>query len=189
MLYEAPTGKVHSSEVDHDLCVFIKNNARLNFNGCTLLPVERYQPGNDCVKCETAIRAEVDEHEYDYGDAEDEGDDEFVIDPDKKAAAEAKHGIRDAEKAIDNWMAIGGDFWENKARSLMEEIRFVPETDPDDETSAPVEPIEEEVSDLTTEGASQPNAAEDKDVPEEVTEEASSAPVKRAPRKRTTAKK
>ncbi|MEV6673265.1 hypothetical protein [Streptomyces sp. NPDC051162] len=189
MLYEAPTGKVHSSEVEHDLCVFIKNNARLNFNGCTLLPVERYQPGNDCVKCEEAIRSEVDEHEYDYGDAEDEGDDEFVIDPERKAEAEAKYGIRDAEKAIDNWMAIGGDFWENKAQSLLEEIRFVPETDPEEETSAPVEPIGEEGSDLTAEDTNQPNMAEGSDLPKKGAEEGSPAPVKRAPRKRTTTKK
>ncbi|MFF4223177.1 hypothetical protein ACFYZH_09965 [Streptomyces abikoensis] len=186
MLYEAPTGKVHSSEVDHDLCVFIKNNARLNFNGCTLLPVERYQPGNDCVKCEEAIRSEIDEHEYDYGDAEDEGDDEFVIDSERKTEAEAKYGIRDAEKAIDNWMAIGGDFWENKAQSLLEEIRFVAE-DPEEEASASVDPIGEEASNLTSEDANQPNTADD--VPEEEAEEASPAPVKRAPRKRTTAKK
>lgn len=146
MLYQAASGRVHSSEVDHDLCVFIKNNARTDFAALKELPIHDYMEGDDCVKCSDAIRTEVKSHEYDYGDADDDGaqddGDEYEIDPVKKAAAEEKYRIRDAEKAIDNWMAIGGEFWEEKTRNLMEEIRLVPEPDSDEPRASEAEEAE-----------------------------------------------
>ncbi|AYV29625.1 hypothetical protein EES41_23195 [Streptomyces sp. ADI95-16] len=156
MLYAAPTGKTHSSQVDHDLCVFIRNNAKTNFSALSELAVADYEPGADCVNCASAIESEVragatsdsvssraiedsngsDEIDEDDEDGDDdwEDEDEYVVDPEKKAAEEAKRGLRDAEQAIYQWEYIaarcttdtGKAFWTEKVRELREAIEFVP---------------------------------------------------------------
>ncbi|MFD9569747.1 hypothetical protein ACFWBI_07870 [Streptomyces sp. NPDC059982] len=156
MLYQAPTGKTHSSQVDHDLCVFIRNNAKTNFSALSELAVANYEPGDDCVNCASAIESEVSagatndsvsshaiedsnvSEDIDEEDEEDEDDwedeDEYVVDPEKKAAEETKRGLRDAEQAIYQWEYIaarcttntGKAFWLEKVRELREAIEFVP---------------------------------------------------------------
>lgn len=161
-MFKAPTGKHHSSLVDHDRCVFIRNNAKTDFAALTELPVEEYEKGDDCVNCEAAIADEVasagvigpkerttpaDTLPVSDGSDEDddwEDEDEYVVDPDKKAVVEAELGIQDAEKAIENWEYIaeraksvqGREFWSNKALSLRSAIEFIPESSkPEAETS------------------------------------------------------
>ncbi|MFI6685390.1 hypothetical protein [Streptomyces sp. NPDC050485] len=156
MLYQAPTGKVHSSLVDHDLCVFIRNNAKTDYAALSELPVGGYEPGDDCLNCQSAIAEELksapdlegsnqaDSGEMLFGQGGDESDvddwedeDEFVVDPEKKAAAEVDLGIRDAEQALYNWEYIvdqarsdqGREFWRKKIQDLRDAIEFRPEAE------------------------------------------------------------
>ncbi|MFE7313829.1 hypothetical protein ACFU7T_12080 [Streptomyces sp. NPDC057555] len=151
MLFKAPTGKTHSTRVDHDRCVFIRNNAKTRFAALTELSISDYEPGDDCVNCAAAIAEEVarvgaddestaidSDHSGNGSDPVDdwEDEDEYVVDPEKKAAEEKRLGIQDAEKAIDIWEHLAGratsvhgrKFWSDKARELRDAIEFVPES-------------------------------------------------------------
>ncbi|GAA0579498.1 hypothetical protein [Streptomyces crystallinus] len=156
MLFKAPTGKVHSSLVDHDRCVFIRNNAKTDYSALAELPVHEYEAGDDCMNCESAIEAEVGSveasdtpvlfsqdgtPEVDGKDIEEDDDwedeDDFVADPEKKEKAERDLGIRDADTAIEQWELLaertqsdkGRLFWEAKIADLKSRIEFVPESD------------------------------------------------------------
>ncbi|WP_030372878.1 hypothetical protein [Streptomyces rimosus] len=153
MLYESPNGKVHSSEVDLDSCVVMRNNARTNFQALNEISVDEYESGQDCNNCADEIRKEINqappkaaatnteqpaEAELDvenYQEDDDwEDEDDFVVDPEKKTAVEQELGILDAEMAILRWehiaertrSATGRGFWETKAKTLRAAIEFIP---------------------------------------------------------------
>ncbi|MFK0295460.1 hypothetical protein ACIQU6_34015 [Streptomyces sp. NPDC090442] len=176
MLFKAPTGKTHSTLVDHDRCVFIRNNAKTEFAALTELPVSDYEPGDDCVNCAAAIAEEISRvgaggestvvdssHSSSDADSVDdwEDEDEFVVDPEKKAAEESRLGIRDAEKAIDAWEYLaeratslhGRKFWSEKAQKLRVAIEFVPVSEsPEKKTEEEsTTPEQEAVTELTLE--------------------------------------
>ncbi|MFE9120889.1 hypothetical protein [Streptomyces sp. NPDC007172] len=190
MLFKAPTGKVHSSLADHDRCVFIRNNAKTDYSALSELPVNEYEPGDDCMNCESAIATEVesgkvaetplpfegsDDPETDGEEFEEEDDwedeDDFVADPEKKEQAERDLGICDADVALEKWemlaersrSAHGRAFWGLKIADLKARIEFVPESEKA-ETSVSQEAAEEETS-----------------IPEQATE--GSKPVRRASKK------
>ncbi|MFI6052757.1 hypothetical protein ACIBCO_22080 [Streptomyces violascens] len=156
MLFKAPTGKVHSSLVDHDRCVFIRNNAKTDYAALSELPVDEYEPGDDCINCESAIAGEAPSGEVtktplpfedddnvseeavaDEDDDEWEDEDEFVSDPEKKGKAELELGIREADTALERWELLatstkshkGRAFWESKVADLKARIEFVPESE------------------------------------------------------------
>ncbi|MFE7113954.1 hypothetical protein ACFU99_00795 [Streptomyces sp. NPDC057654] len=127
----------------------VKQNSRTDFKGIIPLPVEKYQSGNDCKWCAPAIRKEIDGHEYDYGDAEDEELDEFVIDPEKQAVAEKKHGFRDIEDVMTNIghlavnakSAHGREFWAQAVDRMRNEIRYVESEESGDDSAQDALPI------------------------------------------------
>ncbi|MFD9792358.1 hypothetical protein ACFWXK_15565 [Streptomyces sp. NPDC059070] len=157
MLFKAPTGKVHSSLVDHDRCVFIRNNAKTDYAALSELPVHEYESGDDCMNCESAIESEVQAdktsetprlfEERDASEPEGEGlaeeeddwedEDDFVADPEKKEMVERDLGICDAEVALEKWEMLaersrsphGRAFWERKIADLKSQIEFVPESE------------------------------------------------------------
>ncbi|MEU7187431.1 hypothetical protein [Streptomyces sp. NPDC045369] len=208
MLYVAPaTGKTHSTFIDHDLCAFIRNNAKLGFRNATSLPVADYEPGNDCLNCAPAIAEEVakatEGNPQVSGDAEHlnnvtesdeveddwEDEDEYVVDPEKKAAVERERGLRDAEKAIENYEHLASQgqfkasaFWREKAAELRAAIEYVPE-------SANADPIPEpqEEPDLSENAETDLEASEQQELIEAPEEEAK--PVKKTPTRRKTSTK
>ncbi|MFJ8384755.1 hypothetical protein ACIQ9Q_09620 [Streptomyces sp. NPDC094438] len=170
MLFKAPTGKVHSSLVDHDRCVFIRNNAKTDYSALSELPVDDYESGDDCMNCESAIAGEVKSNKNSEtplpfedddlssdgvepeGDDDWEDEDEFVPDPQKKEEAERELGIRDADAALYQWEILaertdspkGRAFWESKIAQLKARIEFVPEPEKA-ESSAPDKTAEENI--------------------------------------------
>ncbi|GGP71987.1 hypothetical protein [Streptomyces melanogenes] len=205
MLYKAPTGKVHSSLTDHDLCVFVRNNAKTDFAGAEELPIGDYQPGDDCVNCAEGIRQEVkvenrrahpdlgtdavekgglpsavsDEPDDEEDDWEDES--EYVVDPEKKAAVEAEMGLLDAEEAMENWTYIASRSRSEHGRTFWNDkvaaLRAAIEFVPGQDEQATEPPAEDDV----------PSAEEEAEVTSELPfiEE----PEKKTPARRRTAKK
>ncbi|MEU7149740.1 hypothetical protein AB0B15_17150 [Streptomyces sp. NPDC045456] len=174
MLYIAPaTGKTHSTGVNHDLCTFIRNNAKVGFRNATGLPVADYEPGSDCVNCASAIAEEIakatEGNPQDLGDARQlntvteindvdddwEDEDEYVVDPEKKAAVERERGLMDAEKAIENYEHLATEgrfsaawFWREKAAELRAAIEYIPESAKVDPAPEEPEPSEDAETDL-----------------------------------------
>ncbi|MFK0175642.1 hypothetical protein ACIQVR_06730 [Streptomyces xanthochromogenes] len=172
MLFKAPTGKVHSSLVDHDRCVFIRNNAKTDYSALSELPVDEYEAGDDCMNCESAVAKEMksvrsaetplpfensedpsENYTDDDEDDEWEDEDDFVADLEKKAKAERELGIRDADAALEHWELLaeratsrhGRSFWEGKIADLKARIEFIPESESEAES------VEVEVSEESNE--------------------------------------